>query len=96
MKIDKSRLSPEELTALEAIEKKAGIQDEPAPTGDPTPADVNKGASSPAAPAAGQEPAGGEEDIYKGLHPAVKAELERLRKSADAAEDRELAEIAKQ
>lgn len=93
MKIDKSKLTPEELTALEAIEKKAGIQDEPA--GDPTPADVNKGAGNPAAPAAGQEPAGGEEDIYKGLHPAVKAELERLRKSADAAEDRELAEIAK-
>ena len=92
MKIDKSKLSPEELTALEAIEKKAGIQDEPA--GDPKPADVNKGAG---APAAGQEPAaGGEgEDIYKGLHPAVKAELERLRKSADAAEDRELTEIAK-
>ncbi len=92
MKIDKSKLTPEELAALEAIEKKAGIQDEPA--GDPTPADVNKGAGNPAAPAAGQEPAGGE-DIYKGLHPAVKAELERLRKSADAAEDRELAEIAK-
>lgn len=90
MKIDKSKLSPEELTALEAIEKKAGIQDEPA--GDPKPADVNKGA---AAPAAGQEPAAGGEDIYKGLHPAVKAELERLRKSADAAEDRELTEIAK-
>ncbi len=92
MKIDKSKLTPEELTALEAIEKKAGIQDEPA--GDPKPGEVNKGA---AAPAAGQEPAaGGEgEDIYKGLHPAVKAELERLRKSADAAEDRELTEIAK-
>ncbi len=90
MKINKSKLSPEELTALEAIEKKAGIQDEPA--GDPKPADVNKGA---AAPAAGQEPAAGGEDIYKGLHPAVKAELERLRKSADAAEDRELTEIAK-
>ena len=95
MKIDKSKLTPEELTTLEAIEKKAGIQDEPAPTGDPTPTDVNKGAGSPAAPAAGQEPAGEEEDIYKGLHPAVKAELERLRKSADAAGDRELAEVAK-
>ena len=92
MKIDKSKLTPEEIASLEAIEKKAGIQDEPA--GDPKPADVNKGAG---APAAGQEPAaGGEgEDIYKGLHPAVKAELERLRKSADAAEDRELTEIAK-
>ncbi|MGI6498014.1 MAG: hypothetical protein ACOX0U_04220 [Oscillospiraceae bacterium] len=91
MKIDKSKLTPEELAALEAIEKKAGIQDDPET--DPTPADVNKGATDPV-PAA--EPTAGEgEDIYKGLHPAVKAELERLRKSADAAEDRELSEIAK-
>jgi hypothetical protein len=94
MKIDKSKLTPEELAALEAIEKKAGIQEEPA--GDPTPGDVNKGAASPAAPAAGSEPEAGEgEDIYKGLHPAVKAELEKLRKAADAAEDREMAEVAK-
>jgi hypothetical protein len=94
MKIDKSKLTPEELATLEAIEKKAGIQDEPA--GEPTPTDVNKGAASQAAPAAGAEPEAGEgEDIYKGLHPLVKAELEKLRKAADAAEDRELAEIAK-
>lgn len=95
MKIDKSKLTPEELAALEAIEKKAGIQDEPA--GDPKPAgDVNKGAGEPVAPASGQEPAAGEgEDIYKGLHPAVKAELESLRKTADALEDRELTEMAK-
>lgn len=37
----------------------------------------------------------GGEDIYKGLHPAVRAELERLRKQADAAEERELQEVAK-
>ena len=34
-------------------------------------------------------------DIYKGLHPAVKAELERLRKAVDAQEDRELEAVAK-
>lgn len=73
MKIDKSKLTAEELAALDAIEKKAGIPDEP--------------------PAA--EPQEGDEDIYKGLHPAVKAELERLRKAADAAEERELQEVAK-
>ena len=96
MKIDKSKLTPEELAALEAIEKKAGIQDEPA--NEPKPADVNKGAGDQAAPtAAGGESAAAEEgeDIYKGLHPAVKAELESLRKTADALEDRELTEIAK-
>lgn len=84
MKIDKSKLTPEEVTALEAIEKKADIQDEPAPAAD----SVAKGTV--------KEPAAKEqEDIYKGLHPAVKAELESLRKTADRLEDRELTEIAK-
>ena len=34
-------------------------------------------------------------DIYKGLHPAVKAELEHLRKAVNAQEDRELETVAK-
>ena len=90
MKIDKSKLTPEELAALEAIEKKAGVQEEP-PAAPAAPADtdpVEKGAKT--------DPAEGEqEDIYKGLHPAVKAELESLRKTADRLEDRELEEVAK-
>lgn len=36
-----------------------------------------------------------QEDIYKGLHPAVVAELEGLRKFREEAEDKELAGIAK-
>ncbi len=36
-----------------------------------------------------------EDDIYKGLHPAVRAELESLKKFREDAEDRELAVIAK-
>lgn len=35
------------------------------------------------------------DDIYKGLHPAVRAELEGLKKFKEAAEDKELSEIAK-
>ncbi len=35
------------------------------------------------------------EDIYKGLHPAVKAELEELKKFRENAEERELTEVAK-
>lgn len=38
---------------------------------------------------------GAEDDIYKGLHPAVKAELESLKKFRENAEDRELHEVAK-
>lgn len=87
MKIDKSKLTAEELEMLEAIEKKAGIAEEPEPK---EPEGLEKGLEG-----AGQEPEGEEEDIYKGLHPAVKEELTRLRKAADAAEDRELMEVAK-
>ncbi len=104
MKIDKSKLTPEEVAALEAIEKKAGIPDEPPTGGDtppasapaPEPTPTAKAATVPtsAAPAAHVTDDGGE-DIYKGLHPAVRAELERLRKQADAAEERELQEVAK-
>lgn len=36
-----------------------------------------------------------QDDIYKGLHPAVKAELEHLRKAVNAQEDRELETVAK-
>ena len=35
------------------------------------------------------------EDIYAGLHPLVAAELQRLQKRADEADEKELAEIAK-
>lgn len=98
MKIDKSKLTPEELVALEAIEKKAGVQEDPAPEGN----GATAATESPATPTqkAAELPAAalasvGEEDIYKGLHPAIKAELERLRKQADTMEERELREVAK-
>ena len=35
------------------------------------------------------------DDIYKGLHPAVKAEIEALRKYREAAENKEFMEVAK-
>lgn len=75
MKIDKSKLTAEELAQLEAIEKKAGVTEDPAP--------------------AATDPAAEGDDIYKGLHPAVAAELKELRKRADAAEERELQNVAK-
>lgn len=86
MKIDKSKLTPEEVAQYDAIIAKAGIQEDPAPATDPV--DKNK-TTEPA----GNEPAG--DDIYKGLHPAVAAELKELRKRADEAEDRELQSVAK-
>lgn len=86
MRFDKSKLTPEEAAALEAIEKKAGIPEaEPPAVGGET---VPTAKSTPAGPADGG-------DIYKGLHPAVAEELKALRKRADAAEERELLEVAK-
>lgn len=41
------------------------------------------------------QPQDEQDDIYKGLHPAVKAELEHLRKAVNAQEDRELEAVAK-
>lgn len=38
---------------------------------------------------------GGKDDIYKGIHPAVKAEIEQLRKFREEAEDKEIRNVAK-
>ena len=97
MKIDKSKLSQEELATLEAIEKKAGIPDDtpapppaPAPSAAPAaaPAPVDKSAPAPA-------PADDPEDIYKGMHPAVAEELKNLRKFREEQEDRDMLAVAK-
>ena len=96
MKIDKSKLTSEELAQLEAIEKKAGIVENPETADETT---VNKTGTSAdtnttTAPATTTETAD-DGDIYKGLHPAVAAELKALRKRADEAEDKELLTVAK-
>ena len=95
MKIDKSKLTAEELAQLEAIEKKAGVTEDPAPAAtDPAPATDPVSKQTTGTPAAA-DPAAEGDDIYKGLHPAVAAELKELRKRADAAEERELQNVAK-
>lgn len=88
MEIDKSKLSAEEVAQLEAIEKKAGI---PAKATPAVPAGVEK--SAPATPA--DNATGGEEDIYKGIHPDVAKEIAELRKFRQDAENRELLTVAK-
>lgn len=93
MRIDKSKLSAEELAALEAIEKKAGIPEE-TPAASPAATDpVAKAAETATTPAAA--PAGDTDDIYKGMHPAVAEELKNLRKFREESEDRELLAVAK-
>ncbi len=102
MKIDKSKLTDAERAFLESIEKRYGTDDEAVPGNGgtemvPAPASekpkVTKSATQPT-----EEPAAPAEEvdsIYKGLHPAVRAELEGLKKFREDAEERELTEIAK-
>lgn len=99
MKIDKSKLTDAERAFLESIEKRCGVEE-----GDNTsnggaaaaPAEQTVTKSTPEKPeetSAGQED--GQDNIYKGLHPAVRAELEGLKKFREDAEARELTEVAK-
>lgn len=97
MKIDKSKITPAELAFLQSIEKRYGEEEgagaegvtPPAQNTDPTPA---TGVGKSNTPAQGTD---GGEDIYKGMHPAVRAELENLKKFREATEERELEDVAK-
>lgn len=81
MLFDTSKMTPEERATYEDFAKRFGSEE------------------APGAPAATTEPApetpGEAEDMYKGLHPAVKAELENLRKFREEAENREFLDVAK-
>lgn len=109
MKIDKSRLTPGELAFLESIEKRYGTGDvatgmqgqqaDVAAAQQPPEGQVTKSAqpetlAQAVAPQASAHPMDAE-DIYKGLHPAVRAELEELKKFREDVEERELTEVAR-
>ena len=97
MKIDKSKLTDAERAFLESIEKRYGTEEgtegENA-SAEPTVAEPTaKSKTSQEAEASTEQDNSGD-GIYKGLHPAVQAELEALKKFKEAAEDRELNQIA--
>lgn len=111
MNIDKSKLTESERLFLESIEKRYGIEEsgrETTPqstnpegidkrfTGDSSEAVAKALMSlglSNTTPVAETTPV--QEDVYKGLHPQVKAELETLRKFVEESEERSLREVAK-
>ena len=106
MKIDKSRMTDAEKAFLESIEKRYGIADEAALGGgsadEPVTTPMQQNSNEPAVtksvaqPVTEPAPQTDESDnIYKGLHPAVKAELESLKKFREDALDRELGQVAK-
>lgn len=94
LKIDKSKMTPEEVTAYEEIVKKYAV-DEPEedPAADPVPQETDVDKSKEGAPAAQEEPV--ESEIVK----ALKAQIEETRKSLDAMKDealtKEVTEVAK-
>lgn len=107
IKIDKSKMSPEEAAVYEDIIKKYGVDDEENGKGakakkvDPETneevieeEETEKGKKKGCAKSAygtTDDP----DNIYKGLHPAVKAEMESLRKFREDMEEKELNEVAK-
>lgn len=105
--IDKTKMSPEDRAAYEDILKKYGINEEEDPVaksnvkpgenkeGEEEEADLDKGCGKQTTKKSISGQADPEEDIYKGLHPAVKAEIESLRKYREATENREFMEVAK-
>ncbi len=111
IKIDKSKMSPVEVAAYEEIVKKYGVDTEvqesqtgvgkkkvdPEGNEDEIEEEVTEkgGKKSCTKSAASQVQEEGNDNIYKGLHPAVKAELESLKKFREDAETKDLNEIAK-
>lgn len=95
MKIDKSKLTPAERAFLESIEKRYGTEEtvEETPTSSETTESLITKSTTKEINSIVTEPK--TEDIYQGLHPAVKAELENLKKFREDAQDRELHQIAK-
>lgn len=82
MRIDKSKMTPEEAATLAEFEKKYGVADEPPAGAEPTPqGGVEKGAEPTPAPAPAPAPASGT------LHPEVQkalADFQEMNKRRDA------------
>ena len=81
MKFNVEAMTPEERAQFEDLQKRFGVaEEEPQQT--------------PAQQTETHEETG-DGDIYKGINPAVKAEIESLRKFREEAEEREIMEVAK-
>lgn len=101
--IDTSKMTPSEKLFYDDIVKRYSMDGNEPAGGDPQggnagDGNVAKGAAG-AAGAEGNTPAGDQggeaDDIYKGLHPAVAAELKALRKRAEDEDERAIKEVAK-
>lgn len=98
--IDKSLLTPAERAFFEDIEKRCSVDPAAVDKADPKGKKTGEGEEEEETTEKGCKPdvkksAPVSEDIYAGLHPLVAAELQRLQKRADEADEKELTEIAK-
>ena len=98
--IDKSLLTPAERAFFEDIEKRCSADPATVDKADPKGKKTGEEEEEDAAKKGEKKPdvkkaAPASEDIYAGLHPVVAAELQRLQKRADEADEKELSEIAK-
>ena len=87
MKFNEANMTATDRMAFEELKKRYGVEDGAEGAG------VVETPGAAAEGATGQQTAG--EDIYKGLHPLVAAELIALRKQADAAQEEKLYNVAK-
>lgn len=88
--IDKSKLTEAERAFLESIEKRYGIETQRKTTAEGT-TEVEKSAPKEQIETQDKDT----DNIYKGLNPTIKAELESLKKFKENAENKELEAIAK-
>ena len=97
--IDKSLLTPAELAFFEDIEKRCSVapgEVEKADTkGKATEEEEEEDEGGKGKKPGVKKSASSQEDIYAGLHPIVAAELQRLQKRADEADEKELMDVAK-
>lgn len=98
--IDKSLLTPAERAFFEDIEKRCSVDPAAVDKADPKGKKAGEGEEEEETTEKGCKPdvkksAPASEDIYAGLHPIVAAELQRLQKRADEADEKELTDIAK-
>lgn len=94
MKFNEANMTATDRMAFEELKKRYGVEDGAEGAGAGTGVAETPGAAAEGAQGAtGQQAAG--EDIYKGLHPLVAAELIALRKQADAAQEEKLYNVAK-
>lgn len=95
MKIDKAKMSPAERLAYESLVEKYKVDDEPSTDDETSEKEEKRKKCAKSAAESGEITHEEPQDTHMGLDPVVAAELESLKKFREAAEEKELQEVAK-